>query len=58
VRPNFGRFTAASREHADLVIPTERHNQVAVDAIRDAVLGRAGRRQEDTRQEDPGEESE
>jgi uridine kinase len=43
VRPNFGRFTAASREHADLVIPTERHNQIAVDAIRDAVIAIAGR---------------
>jgi uridine kinase len=45
VRPNYARFTAATREHADLVVPTERHNQVAIDAIRDAVLAIADRRE-------------
>lgn len=45
VRPNFARYTAASREHADLVIPTERHNPTAQGAVRDAILAIAHRRE-------------
>ena len=44
VRPNFDRFTAASKEHADLVVPTERHNQTAIDALCDTILAIADRR--------------
>jgi uridine kinase len=45
VRPNFERFTAASREYADLVVPTERHNQNMIDALSDAIRAMARRHQ-------------
>lgn len=43
VRPNFERFTAASRLHADIVVPTERHSQNVMDALCDAIRGIAER---------------
>lgn len=37
VQPNHPAYTAATRRHADLVIPTDRPNAVAIRALTDAI---------------------
>lgn len=44
VKPNYPTYTAATRRYADLVVPTDRPNRVAVQAIAAAVRALAARR--------------
>lgn len=44
VKPNFPTFTAATRRYADLIVPTDRVNEIAIRALADAIRGIAAKK--------------